>query len=492
MAITTDSTATEVAPDPAPGSSASPVTLVARTVVPLAMVAVVFVVMVRTAAAPLSNPDTFFHLRFGREFLDGWSLRQPGHVTSWATADWVPTQWLPQEVMAKFDAWFGLPGVAWLAGLQFVGLALTFILVARRWADRVVAAPLVIAALLACAPSISMRPQVLSYIATALTAGLWLAIRHGSSLSAWWLVPLTWVWAMCHGMWPLGVIISLVAVAGLVLDGTVRGRRAATLAAVPVVAGLVAGLVTPVGAKLLPAVLLVNSRGQYFSEWKPPNFTMPNCLALLAMLLVAVLVMVKRGADWTSIVLVGLAAGFAVYSSRTVPVAAALLVPVAAYQLQRVVGPVQRLRRAERAFLLGCAAVSLAVLAVLVPRTSDHTPPQPHWVTDSFESMPAGTRVLNESVFGGYLMYRYPDIDFMFSGYGDIYTTGELEDMSDINELQPGWDDLIRDAAPAYAFVDPDTPLGYALVHAEGWTVVEDDEDVQLLAPPPGWMTQGG
>ncbi|HRK47180.1 MAG TPA: hypothetical protein PK324_16220, partial [Nocardioides sp.] len=343
MAITTDSTATDVvATDAVPESGASPslVTLIARTVVPLAMIAVVFVVMVRTAAAPLSNPDTFFHLRFGREFLDGWSLRHPGHVTSWATADWVPTQWLPQELMARFDAWFGLPGVAWLAGLQFVGLALTFVLVARRWADRVVAAPLVIAALLACAPSISMRPQVLSYIATALTAGLWLAIRYGSRRSVWWLIPLTWVWAMCHGMWPLGVIISCVAAAGFVLDGVVRGPRAIRLAAVPVIAGLVAGLLTPVGAQLLPAVLLVNSRGQYFSEWQPPNFTMPNCLALLAILLVTVLVMVKRGADWTTIALVGLAAGFAVYSSRTVPVAAALLVPVAAYQLQRVVGPV--------------------------------------------------------------------------------------------------------------------------------------------------------
>ena len=177
MAITTDSTATEVAPEPAPGPSTSPVTLVARTVVPLAMVAVVFVVMVREAAAPLSNPDTFFHLRFGREFLDGWSLRHPGHVTTWATADWVPTQWLPQEVMARFEAWFGLPGVAWLAGLQFVGLTLTFYLVARRWADRVVAAPLLIAALLACAPSISMRPQVLSYLAAALTVGLWMSVR---------------------------------------------------------------------------------------------------------------------------------------------------------------------------------------------------------------------------------------------------------------------------------------------------------------------------
>jgi hypothetical protein len=485
----TASTAAPVAAEPPTRPSTSPVTVVARTVVPLAMVLVVFVVMVRTAAAPLSNPDTFFHLRFGREFLDGWSLRHPGHVTTWATADWVPTQWLPQELMARFDEWFGLPGVAWLAGLQFVGLALTFVLAARRWADRVVAAPLAILALLACAPSISMRPQVLSYIATTLTVSLWLAIRAGSRRSAWWLVPLIWVWAMCHGMWPLGVIISVVAVAGLVLDGTARGSRALRLAAVPVLAGLAGGLLTPVGAKLLPAVLLVNSRGQYFSEWKPPNFTMPNCLALLAVLLVTVLVMVRRGADWTTIALVGLAAGFAVYSARTVPMAAALLVPLAAMQLQRAVGPVQRLGRAERAFTLGSALVSLAVLAALVPSTSDHTPPQPDWVDGSFESMPAGTRILNESVFGGYLMYRYPDLDFMFSGYGDIYTTDELETMSKINDLEPGWDDMIRDADPAYAFVNPETPLGYALVHSESWTVVQDDEDVQLLAPPPGWMS---
>jgi hypothetical protein len=355
-----------------------------------------------------------------------------------------------------------------------------------------VTAPLVVVALLACAPSISMRPQVLSYLATTLTVGLWLAIRYGSRMSAWWLVPLIWVWAMCHGMWPLGVIISAAAVAGLVLDGKARGSRALRLAAVPVVAGLAGGLLTPVGAKLLPAVLLVNSRGQYFSEWKPPDFTTPNCLAVLALLLVTVLVMVRRGADWTTIALVGLATGFAVYSARTVPVAAAMLVPLAALQLQRTVGPVQRLRRPERTFLLGAAVGSLAVLALLVPSTSAQPPPQPGWVDTSFDSMPAGTRILDESSFGGYLMYRYPDLDFMFSGYGDIYTTHELETMSKINDLQPGWDDMVRDADPAYAFLAPDTPLAYALVHSEGWTVVQDDKDVQLLAPPPGWMSGTG
>ena len=39
--------------------------------------------------------------------------------------------------------------------------------------------------------------------------------------------------------------------------------------------------------------------------------------------------------------------------------------------------------------------------------------------------------------------------------------------------------DMIRDAQPAYAFLDPDTPLGYALVHSEGWRVVEDSEDAE-------------
>ena len=84
----------------------------------------------------------------GHEFLDGgWSLREPGSVSSFATADWVPTQLLPQLVMARTEDWFGLAGVAWLSELQFLALALTFYVVARRWSDPIVASPLVLVAL---------------------------------------------------------------------------------------------------------------------------------------------------------------------------------------------------------------------------------------------------------------------------------------------------------------------------------------------------------
>lgn len=496
MATTTPATAAGAAGTPA-GSptprTARPslVTTVARRWLPFAMVATTLVVMVREAAAPLSNPDTYFHLRFGRELIDDWSLRDPGHVTSWATADWVPTQWLVQEVMARLDAAFGLPGVAWYAGFQFVLLAVVLYLCARRWAEPVVAAPLLVLALLACSPGLSMRPQVLSYAATAAVGCLVLSVRYaerGRRRHLWLAVPLIWLWAMCHGMWPVGVVVLVVGLGGAALDRSFGRREALTLGAVPVAALLAGGLLTPVGPGLLPAVLLVNSRSSYFSEWSPPDFTNPTNLTLLLLLMVTVLVMVRRGADWTSIALVGLAAAFTVYSLRTVPVAACLLVPLAAVRLQGVLGTTRRPGRREVGLVLAGGALALGALAAVVPSTSADPPPQPDWVDPALTALPADTRVLNEQSFGGYLMWRYPDLDFMFSGYGDIYTTRELDTMGQVNDLKPGWDDAVRDAAPAVALLDPESPLAYALRTGEGWQVLHEDEDVVLLQPPPGWL----
>ncbi len=52
----------------------------ARTRVVLAVLVVVgiLVSLVANCARTLTNTDTYFHLRFGQEFLDGWSLRHSG------------------------------------------------------------------------------------------------------------------------------------------------------------------------------------------------------------------------------------------------------------------------------------------------------------------------------------------------------------------------------------------------------------------------------
>ncbi len=265
----------------------------ARLLVAYAGMAVVFGALVRRAAMPLDNRDTYFHLRFGHEFLSGdWSLRDPGSVSTLATADWVPTQWLSEVVMAQTEDWFGLAGVAWLSGLLFLSLALVVYWACRRQAEPSVAALLVVLTLIACTSGISMRPQLVSYVLVVVTAAAWLRARD-TGRAPWLLVPVTWVWTMCHGMWPVGIVIGVVAVLGLALDRGHPRRTLARMAAVPVLSAAVS-LLTPAGPGLFAAVLRVGSRAKYFYEWDPPDYTKPWVATLAVILALAVVPRLRR------------------------------------------------------------------------------------------------------------------------------------------------------------------------------------------------------
>ena len=143
-------------------------------------------IVVRVVAAPLSNDDTYFHLRFGSEFLHHWSLRHPGSVSTFATADWLPTQWLSEAVMARTEEWLGLAGVAWLFGVQLIALMTTLYLVARRWVDPLLAVLLTTAALVAASKGLSMRPQTLSFLLVAVTAAAWMRTREDGGCAGGW------------------------------------------------------------------------------------------------------------------------------------------------------------------------------------------------------------------------------------------------------------------------------------------------------------------
>ena len=459
-----------------------------RTVLPVVLMAGVYLAVARIASFPLHNLDTYFHLRFGHEFLTGhWSLRHPGSVTTFATADWVPTQWLPQVVMAQTEEWFGLAGVAWLCGLLFLSLAMTLYWACRREAEPLVAVLLVFLTIVACTPGMSMRPQQVSYILVTVTTAAWLSARR-TGRAPWLLVPVTWVWTTCHGMWPVGIVIGVAAVAGLALDrkhprGTLLG-----LLAVPVLSGAVS-LLTPVGPGLFPAVLQVNSRAQYFYEWGPPDFTRFYMVFLLAILVLAIGPRLRRGerVPWFDLALVGLAVLWAVYSLRTVPVSACMAAPLAAAALQPSLGVRPRIRRPEVILVVAGWAVALAGLALVVPHTADQPRETASWVDGTMGDLPPGTVVLDDSAYGGYLMWRFPQLDVVMNGYGDLYTDDELARNADIDEVHDGWVGLVKAIHPDYAILDPSSTLAYNLRFVEGWTVVKVGDDLELLAPPPGW-----
>lgn len=461
------------------------VTFLTRKVVPLLVVAGTIAALARVAARPLSNFDTYFHLRFGAEFRSGaWSLTSPGHVSSLEHRHWVPTQWLSEVTMAQFERWFGLAGVAWLAGALFCALLLAMYFAARPRADVLCVAVLLPIAAIASSNGLSMRPQVISYLLSAVTVGAWLSARDSGRVP-WLLVPMTWVWAMCHGMWPVGIVVGVAAVAGLALD---RQPHLLKMAMVPALSLVVTGL-TPVGPRLYGAVLLVNSRGKYFTEWGPPRFTSAQGVALLLLLALALIPMLMRGQNrWFDIAMLVVVAGWCVYSERTVPPAAAMLVPLAAMSLQRLVGAPSPPTRWERPVIVGSAVVSLLGLALAVPHTSSRPANQPRWVQSALTALPEGTTVLDNQLSGGFLMWRYPHLNLVMHGYGDVYTDHELQRIEDINEVKPGWDALVRHTGATYAFEPPRAPLAYALTHGERWTVVHRGHDIELLQAPPGWL----
>ncbi|HCB05452.1 MAG TPA: hypothetical protein DEQ43_14610 [Nocardioides bacterium] len=464
----------------------------ARAVTAYVVLVGVAVVLVGKAAMPLDNLDTYFHLRFGHEFLTGaWSLRDPGSVTRFATADWVPTQWLPQIVMAQLEEWFGLSAVAWLAGLLFLTLALSIYVACRRQAEPLVAAIVVALTLEACTSGMSMRPQQISYILVVVTTAAWLRARETGRVP-WWLVPVAWVWTMCHGMWPIGIVIGLVAVAGLGLDREHPRRVLLRMLAVPVLSALVS-LLTPVGPGLFEAVLRVSSRAKYFYEWGPPDFTELPKVTLLVLLALAIVPRMRRGkTPWFDLLLIGLAALWAVYSMRTVPVAACLVAPLAAAGVQAVLtdrtgADRPPARRRERIGVAAGYALALATLALVVPHTADEPLATPAWMDDALGDLPAGTAVVDETAFGGYLMWCFPQLDLVIHGYGDTFTDAELERNADLDAARAGWRELLIRTGAEYAVLPPGSPLAYNLRAVEHWEVLESSPDVELLQAPPGW-----
>jgi hypothetical protein len=461
-----------------------------RVTIPAVLLAVTLGLIVQGFAAPLTNPDTYFHLRFGSEFLHGWSLRDPGSVTSAATAHWVPTQWLPEILMARLDEWFGLAGVAWLAGVQVIALVAAWYVTARRRAEPLISFGLLAVAFTAASIGLSARPQVISYVLVVITVDAWLRTAEDGR-PRWWLVPMTWVWAMCHGMWPVGIVLGGVVLLGMALDRRTPSRRLMTLILVPVLSAIAAAM-TPVGPELYAQELRVQSRSHFFGEWGSPHLTNHACLALAVILTVALVALLRgpwRG--WVTVLLFLVAGACAVWTWRTVPVAAAMLVPLAAPLLQDLLGRRSESpgRRELAALLAGCL-VAVGALGFAVRHHVPNPTSKPAWLQPAMRSLPDGTEVLSTWGTSAILMWRFPELDLISHGYGDTYTLTELQRSADIQAVASGWVGDLRESGCTVAVLPTDNALAYALSHEEHWHVEHRSDGLEMLTAPPGWADQ--
>ena len=457
------------------------VTFLVRRVLPLACILGTLVVLVREQRYPELASDAFLHLRLGEELLSGWSVAHPGHLGVYDSEQWYPTQWLSQVAMAWAEDRGGMGAVIWLSGILILAVPVVLYLSARTVAAPLPAALAAVCGVMAAAPGLSARPQVVSYLLIGVVTTAWLATSRDLR-PRYWLVPLTWVWVPLHGMWVVGVVIGVAVVVGLAVERHHDRRLMLRLAAIPLLSAATA-LLTPLGLGVVRSVAMVGERNAQLTEWGPPDFTQRNALILAAMIAVVLVTAIRAPApDWPTTMLLGLAVAWALYTARTTVVAAVMITPLLAIALQRLVPRTGPAGRRELAALAAMFVAAGGVLAVVAAERGDERLVA-GWVDERVGAMPEGTRVLNDWTLGHYLLYRHPQVDLVMHGYVDVFTLDELDRNIGISTLAPGWDRAVARLNADYAILDPDSSLGYELGKDPGWTVVEEDDDYVLLAP---------
>jgi len=231
---------------------------------------------------------------------------------------------------------------------------------------------------------------------------------------------------------------------------------------------------------------VVGSRAEYFNEWDPPTLTDLPTMMMILVVVGALAIRMRRGSDlWTTDLMLLLGLMWGIYSGRTVPVACVIGALLLARQL-RDVAPFRPASSRELTATLTAALCAAGVLA-FVAAHEPAEPTRPPWLDSRLVAMPAGTPIFSDLQFGGYLLWRYPDVTTIAHGYADMYTSQEFDDIVAISRVEAGWDDALRDLGARYVLLDPEAQLTYALTNSAKWRVLERSKQVLLLAPPSDW-----
>ncbi|TMK86390.1 MAG: hypothetical protein E6G57_12365 [Actinobacteria bacterium] len=278
----------------------------------------------RLGARPIGDNSMFVHLRTGMDIVrthtiprrDPYSFTAHGHP-------WVVQSWLPEWTYGWAHDFGGYRLVVVEQAVLMAMLALLLGLLARAGTPLRTALAAGIAVGAGAAYWVP-RPLMFGLICMALTV---LVVER--RWSRWWLIPILLVWVSSHGSFVLAVAWLGARGVGEAIDK--KGWPADSVHyAVGLVAGLAVSVLNPLGPKLLTFPLAVQEKQSVFKtivEWHSPNFQTAAGEFSLVFVVVALLVLLQRGAPWTdSVPVVGFIA-LGLIAQRNLPLAAVVMAP---------------------------------------------------------------------------------------------------------------------------------------------------------------------
>ncbi len=481
---------------------ANRVSPLSRLTLPRVAALVTFAGIFAMATRPSLDTDTWWHLRAGAWMVEHHQVLTTDmfSITRYGQP-WINHSWLSQ--IPLYLAWqaFGYAGLNLLTATL---VTLTWWFVYRRCeGNAYLKAFCLVLGAAASAVFWSARPQLASFLLTAVFAYILDEYRWRGVNRLWWLPPLMILWANLHGGFAIGFILLLGTLAGQGLGallgqhgpGQLAWRSIGQLALITAVCAAVV-VINPFGLALYLVPVRTVSIGvlqQYIQEWQSPNFHLVEFQPFIWLLLAvaAALGLSRRRVDLTDLLLVCGFTYLGLVSARNVATAALFLVPLltrhasmvlddlrASYpELAALVRPLpgRRSLTALNAGIVGLVMVAVAVKAwdASRPVTNERAMSSlvPIGAADYLaQAQPPGP-LFNAYNWGGYLSWRlYPTYRVFVDGRTDLYDDAFLGEYLVAELGQPGAEHVLDKYGINLVLVEATSPLAERLTSSPMWS----------------------
>jgi hypothetical protein len=456
----------------------------------------VYMIFAAFSLLQFTDPDFWWHLRTGQLIVETGSIPKadPFSFTA-AGSHWIAHEWLSDLLIYGTERVVGY----WGNVILFVAVALAALFVMHRLLLKMGVSPRVALGLVVLGGAISVpywtvRPQVFSWLFTAIFLYTLYLRRIDSRTKLWHLPLLMLLWANLHAGYVVGLVLLGLWLATTAAEQVIwRQRHDLRVPALVFVAAFAATAVNPNGLALLtyPLTYLApgNASQRFIEEWQSPDFHSlghwPLAVGIVALVLVGVQ---ARGRNLFGL---GLAIAFTVmtlFSARHQPLFALVFMPVMGDALReqwrwaRQEDAAPPAPRGSLALNWSTLAVATMALALFIGRSPqlqlrgsplttgvlDYPVAGADFIRDNYPD----ARMFNTYYWGGYLLYElYPEQRVFIDGRADMYGDSLMEQYNRVAHLEPGWRDVLTEYNVDLVIAEKDSPLSAVLAEAADWSL---------------------
>jgi hypothetical protein len=447
-----------------------------------------------------SDPDLWWHLKTGEIIWNTHSIPSSDVFSYTANGSaWTAHEWFSQVLI--YGAW-KVAGYRGLMGLLCTLTALLLIvqyrLISLYSGNAKIALVGVLVAWWFSTVGLAIRPHLFAYLLLSVEL---LIVELGRRGNPRWLMALLLlfaVWVNSHGSFLLGLVILGIVFfcsyfhfeVGLLRSRPWEPARRKVLG-VALAGSAIALLANPVGLRQLiyPIDVMIHQKINLavVMEWQPPRFDEPRGFALFvaAAMLVLVPLMRRSALYFHELVLASLGLILALPHQRMVFVFGLLVTPFLCrlvadtwdgYDSRRDLPWVNAILIAL--FLCG-VYWGFPTQAELERQVRTANPVR---AVDYLRSSGVSGNMLNEYVFGGYLIWAAPEHKVFIDGRADVYEwAGVLKEFSDWATLQVNPSELLDKYHVAFCLLAAASPMAKVIALIPGWKQVYSDDQAVIF-----------